>query len=131
MTKTYNRLAVGERLRVKRTLLRLTQEQMAERINRVTKYYADIERGSCGMSVETLMALCEELNMTMDYLIYGEITEEEAAKQKEETGVIMSMLEHCSSRKRKYAKEMLKLFLIACDNYEDKEKQDEASTSKE
>ena len=51
MSKTYNRLAAGERLRLKRTLLGMTQEEMAERIDRVPKYYADIERGSCGMSV--------------------------------------------------------------------------------
>ena len=38
-------------------LLGMTQEEMAERIGRVPKYYADIERGSCGMSVETLMAV--------------------------------------------------------------------------
>ena len=66
MSKTYNRLAAGERLRLKRTLLGMTQEEMAERIDRVPKYYADIERGSCGMSVETLMALSHTLNMPMD-----------------------------------------------------------------
>ena len=33
--------------------------------------YADIERGSCGMSVETLMALSESLDLTIDYIIYG------------------------------------------------------------
>ena len=37
MSKTYNRLAAGERLRLKRTLLGMTQEEMAERIDRVPK----------------------------------------------------------------------------------------------
>ena len=44
---------------------------MAEKIDRAAKYYADIERGSCGMSVETLMALSEALDMSLDYIIYG------------------------------------------------------------
>ena len=35
MSDTYNRLAAGERLRLKRTLLGMTQEEMAERIGRV------------------------------------------------------------------------------------------------
>lgn len=44
---------------------------MAEKIDRAAKYYADIERGSCGMSVETLMALSEALDVSLDYIIYG------------------------------------------------------------
>lgn len=73
MKETYDRLAAGDRIRLKRTLLGLTQDEMAERINRAPKYYADIERGSCGMSIETLMALSSSLNMSLDYIIYGKI----------------------------------------------------------
>ena len=66
MKETYDRLAAGDRIRLKRTLLGLTQEEMAEKINRATKYYADIERGSCGMSIETLMSLSTSLDMSLD-----------------------------------------------------------------
>lgn len=76
MKKTYDRLAAGERIREKRNLLGFTQDEMAEKIDRAAKYYADIERGSCGMSVETLMALSETLDMSLDYIIYGKNTEE-------------------------------------------------------
>ena len=68
MKKTYDRLAAGERIREKRNLLGFTQDEMAEKIDRAAKYYADIERGSCGMSVETLMALSETLDMSLDYM---------------------------------------------------------------
>lgn len=64
MKKTYDRLAAGDRIRQKRNLLGFTQDEMAEKIDRAAKYYADIERGSCGMSVETLMALSEALDMS-------------------------------------------------------------------
>lgn len=69
--ETYDRLAVGERIRLKRTLFGLTQETMTKKINRTRNYYADIERGTCGMSVETLMAISVSLNMPLDYIIYG------------------------------------------------------------
>lgn len=69
MKKTYDRLAAGDRIRQKRNLLGFTQDEMAEKIDRAAKYYADIERGSCGMSVETLMALSETLDMSLDYII--------------------------------------------------------------
>ncbi|MCM1063613.1 MAG: helix-turn-helix domain-containing protein [Eubacterium sp.] len=115
MKETYDRLAAGDRIRLKRTLLGFTQDEMAERINRASKYYADIERGSCGMSVETLMAISASMNMSMDYIIYGkEDGEDEKGSHTEEVAAIVNMLDHAQTRNRKYALDMLKLFLAAC-----------------
>lgn len=115
MKTTYDRLAAGERLRLKRTLLGFTQEEMAEKIDRATKYYADIERGSCGMSIETLMALSSELNMPLDYIIYGKTTNErDYLIQTDEVTAILEMLDSSSERERNYALRLLKLFLAAC-----------------
>ena len=113
--ETYDRLATGDRLRLKRTILGLTQEEMAEKIGRVPKYYADIERGSCGMSVETLMALSKSLNMSLDYLIYGNEAAENRIRHEDEVFAVIDMLDHCSERKRQYAMRLLKLFLVACE----------------
>lgn len=113
MTKTYDRLAVGDRLRVKRTILDMTQDEMAEKINRATKYYADIERGNCGMSIETLLALSDTMNMSLDYIFFG--TEKNIDNiHTDEVAAIMNLLDNCSSRNRSYALRMLKLFLAAC-----------------
>ena len=116
MKKTYDRLIVGERLRLKRTALGLTQDDMSEKIDRVPKYYADIERGSCGMSIETLLALSSALNMSLDYIIFGPTSEEEQHKHEDELFAIIEMLDQASDRKRSYAMKLLKLFLIACDS---------------
>ncbi len=115
MKETYDRLAAGDRIRCKRTLLGLTQDEMAERIGRAPKYYADIERGSCGMSIETLMSLSTSLSMSLDYIIFGKnpIVQEEK-QHTEEVAAILDMLDHAVARNRKYALEMLKLFLAAC-----------------
>lgn len=43
----YDRIAVGERIRHKRIQLGLSQDELAVRINRATKYCSDIERGMC------------------------------------------------------------------------------------
>ena len=53
----YDRIAAGERLRSRRVELGWSRELVAERLGVVNKYYADIERGTCGMSVETLINL--------------------------------------------------------------------------
>lgn len=69
---TYDRNIVGERLRNRRTQFRWSRGEVAEKIGIVEKYYADIERGACGMSVETLMKITQLYGMTMDSLLYGE-----------------------------------------------------------
>ena len=121
MNKIYDRLAVGDRLRLKRTLLEMTQDEMAEKINRATKYYADIERGNCGMSIETLLALSDTLNMSLDYIIYGDIDADKKDIHTEEVAAVMNLLDNCDDRNRKYALRMLKLFLAACNNCDIKE----------
>lgn len=115
MKETYDRLAAGDRIRLKRTLLGMTQEEMAVKINRAAKYYADIERGSCGMSIETLMALSVSLDMPLDYIIYGKtVDNEEKRKHTEEVAAIIGMLDTSDIRMQQYALAMLRLFFAAC-----------------
>ena len=124
MKMTYDRLAAGERLRLKRTLLGFTQDEVAEKIDRASKYYADIERGSCGMSVETLMAISNVLDLSLDYVIYGKTqSSDDELSLTNEVVAIMKLLNNSSERKRKYALRMLKLFLVACDDLPDDEVQ--------
>lgn len=114
MEKMYDRLAAGERLRLKRTLLGWSQEETAEKINRAAKYYADIERGSCGMSLETLLALSSALNLSVDYILKGE-QGEQILIHTDEVSAVMDMLDSCTPRIRNYALRMLKIFLAACE----------------
>lgn len=114
MNMTYDRLAVGDRLRRKRLLLEMTQDEMAEKINRAPKYYADIERGNCGMSIETLLALSDTLNMSLDYILLGDIDKERETIHTEEVSAVLNLLDSCNEKDRNYAMRMLKLFLVAC-----------------
>ena len=114
MTEKYDRLAAGKRIRARRRLLGLTQEEMAERIGRVPKYYADIERGNCGMSVETLLALAKTLDLSLDYIILGE-GKDGAEAHKDEVAVILDLIDRCQDKRRDYAMRLLKLFLAALD----------------
>ena len=110
----YDRLAVGDRIRKKRQLLGLTQDELSERIDRAPKYCADIERGSCGMSIETLLAFSKALNMPLDYIMFGKGDEALLERQKDETKAIVEQLNHCPEKNRKYALDLLKIFLAAC-----------------
>ena len=116
MKQTYNRLAVGDRLRLKRTLLGFTQDEVAEKIDRAPKYYADIERGNCGMSIETLLALSKILDMSLDYIIYGTTNRSDSIQMHtEEIEAIIETLNSLPKKQHQYALRLLKLFLSACD----------------
>lgn len=114
MKNTYNRLAAGDRLRTKRQALGMSQDEVAEKIERASKYYADIERGNCGMSIETLMALSDTLHMSLDYIIYGKTSSEtELESHTIEVAAINDILNHTSERMRGYALRLMKLFIAA------------------
>ncbi len=68
---TYDRISVGARIKARRRNLGLSQEALAEQMDRDTKYCSDIERGYCGMSVETMLLFSKHLKMSLDYMMFG------------------------------------------------------------
>ncbi|MFR2902090.1 helix-turn-helix domain-containing protein [Hungatella sp.] len=80
----------------------LTQEELAEKIGRAYKYCQDIERGTCGMSIDTMLSIASCLNISLDYLIYGnnEDTSEFTDLDVEQQAVI-EILGNCSIKKKK------------------------------
>ncbi|MBQ6812587.1 MAG: helix-turn-helix transcriptional regulator, partial [Agathobacter sp.] len=81
--ESYDRYAVGERIKKKRMLLGMSQDELGEKIDRATKYCSDIERGMCGMSIETMIAISKSLDITLDYLVFGEEDEIENSRQEQ------------------------------------------------
>ncbi|MBS7009992.1 helix-turn-helix domain-containing protein [Anaerostipes sp.] len=123
---TYDRKAVGKRIREKRRQLGITMKEAAEKLGRVPTYYADIERGNCGMSVETMIAISRLYHMSLDYLILGKEEGEQAGAEKkmertEETEAVYQLLNNVSKRERMYAAKVLRTFLIACSDVGAKE----------
>lgn len=110
---TYDRIAVGERIRRKRIQIGLSQDELAERIDRATKYCSDIERGICGMSIETMLAISDILDMSLDFLMFGELDEEEQARQERDELALAHLLSKCTDRERDYALRLLKLFIAS------------------
>lgn len=67
---TYDRKVVGENIKKARIKKGITQEELAKSIDRAMKYISDIERGECGMSIETLLLIAEKLDVSLDYIMY-------------------------------------------------------------
>jgi len=110
MKLQYNKIQAGERIRKKRQLLNMTLDNASSKIDISSKYLADIERGSCGMSLETMISIGALLDMSLDYIIYGKTyNKEESLKHSDEYTAILSMLENVPENKRKYALRLLQL----------------------
>lgn len=66
---------VGKRLAKRRKELGLKQYQVCEMIDVNYKYISNLEKGRSVPSVETVMNLCEALQVTPDYLLMGAVRE--------------------------------------------------------
>lgn len=103
----YDRDGVARRIRARRKELHMSTADVAKKIGRAIHYYGDIERGTCGMSIDTLMDLADCLNLTADYILYGEIDEGDAASP----NAAYRMLKRYDEKTQKKALEMLRFYL--------------------
>lgn len=113
--KSYDTRLVGDRIRSKRLTLGLSQDELAERINRATKYYSDIERGSCGMSVDTMLAISKSLDMSLDYMMFGTPSIEEIERVKQQESSLTHMLAKCNKHQYEYVTRLMQLMIASMD----------------
>lgn len=106
--ETYDRREVGNRLQDRRKQLGWTRRFVAEKIGLVEKYYADIERGTCGMSIETLLAVTKLYGFTMDGLIFGTESDAHGIEKNE---LLIKNLESLPAEAQDYCLQMLLLFM--------------------
>lgn len=83
-------------------------ESLQQRIGKTEKYYADIERGYCGMSLETMIEISWHTGFSLDYLIYGKYDDQGI---NENTRRILFCLGQCGELQQKKAIELLQVFL--------------------
>lgn len=102
----FDLIAIGNHLLAARKRLGLTQAEVAEQAGVSGRTYADIERGTVNMRVETLIRICNSLNVTPDMILIGE-SPSMAATQAE----LMEHLEKCSARERATALALLSVYL--------------------
>ena len=48
------------------------REQFAEKLDVSVSYLAEVERGMTGISVKTLMRICDVLDLSADYVLFGD-----------------------------------------------------------
>lgn len=66
-----NLIEIGGRIKAYRKSMGISQEKLAEMINVSPHYIYEIERGTKTMSLETFATLSEALNLSTDYILFG------------------------------------------------------------
>lgn len=102
---------IGKRIKHRRDIAGLSQEQLAEKLNLSPNHISTMECGKSLLTTRCLLALCSILGGTPDYYLLGEITPEADAltalvKQlsPEDQETLRCLLQAYLSRKRKTAR---------------------------
>ena len=69
--KTEDLKKIGVRIAERRKELKLTQEQIAERMNVSIQMISNIERGNKAIKINNLLKLCDILKTSTDYILTG------------------------------------------------------------
>ena len=97
---------IGNKLLAIRKKVGMTQAEVAEAAGVSDRTYADIERGTVNMRVETILRICEALHITPDEIL----TESETtmtARQEE----ILARLNACTPKDKETALRLLSVYL--------------------
>ena len=103
----YDKKIVGAEIRRRRLAMGLTQEQAAEKIDRALRFYARIELGDVGMSVDTLLEICAMLRTTPDSLLLAH----EPNSKLPALDWLTETLSNCTPEQRQTVIELSKVYL--------------------
>ena len=68
---TSTKMEIGKRIRNFRITNNLTQAQLAENLDISTNFVSEVETGKKNISLEILCRLCQNYNLSADYILLG------------------------------------------------------------
>lgn len=95
--------AIGLRIREQRENSGYTREKLAEKAEMGCSSLAAIELGKRTASVESLMKLCRALNVSADYLLFGDNVERASER-------IAAALRNLDPKQIRYAEEIMDIY---------------------
>ena len=101
----YDLNIIGNRLYALRKRMGMTQAELAEAAGLSDRTYADIERGSVNMRLETLLRICDALYITPDRIL----TEDRDVPESRQA-LLLQHLDGCSPKDRATAFRLLEVF---------------------
>lgn len=100
-------ISIGQRLKEQRELQGYTRDQLAELLNITPRFCYDLEQGLKGMSLETLTRICQKLQVSADYILFGE----NPPSRNIRCSHIQALFNTCPEEQMPYLEEILTAFL--------------------
>lgn len=97
---------IGNKLLTFRKQKGLTQAEVAELADISDRTYADIERGSANMRMETLVSICKALNITPNQILIDDDNSLMIEQEK-----LFKQLNSCKTKERETALKLLSVYL--------------------
>lgn len=97
---------IGNKLLIIRKKAGMTQSEVAEAAGLSDRTYADIERGTVNMRIETILRICKALQITPDYIL----TEENYTLSERQAELIKE-LNTCPPKEKETALQLLSVYL--------------------
>lgn len=101
---------IGNKLLFIRKRLGLTQAEVAEAAGLSDRTYADIERGTVNMRIETILRICDVLHITPD-----EILTEDNSSTSVRQNELIARLNACNPKDKETALQLLCVYLKSLD----------------
>ena len=99
---------MGENIRIARKSKNLTIETLSELVGISDSFLGTVERGESSISIETLVNLCEVLNVSADYLVMDRRDNEPPPSDKKDT--LFTMLKNASDAELDFLIDYVKLY---------------------
>ena len=96
---------IGNKLLAVRKKAGLTQGEVAELAGLSDRTYADIERGTVNMRIETILKICKALQITPDAILTENNTEQQHLTE------LLNRLNTCTQHERNTALQLLSVYL--------------------
>lgn len=74
--------SIGQKFKDLRQQQGISQNELAKRCNISASYLSHIEAGNRNLSLETFSALCRELCVSSDFILFDQLSQTEASGQK-------------------------------------------------
>ncbi len=103
-------VTIGNRLLSIRKRMGLTQAEVAGKAGLADRTYADIERGTVNMRIETILRICDALHITPDEIL----TENDIPVSALENE-LMERLNTCNPKDKETALQLLSVYLKSLD----------------
>lgn len=97
---------IGNKLLIFRKKAGLTQAEVAEEAGLSDRTYAEIERGTVNMRIETILRICSVLHITPDMILTEENISFSAQEQE-----LVERLNHCGPKTKETVLQLLAVYL--------------------